>query len=36
MHEKVIKAEGKLVDTLKEKKEKNHKEYDEHVDKCAK
>jgi len=35
-HEKVVKAEGKILDAIKEKKEKNKKDYDEHMDKCAK
>lgn len=35
-HTKVTKVEGKVIDAVKEKKEKNIKEYEEHQDKCAK
>jgi predicted RND superfamily exporter protein len=35
-HEKIIKAEGKIVDAVKEKKDKNKKDYEEHIEKCAK
>jgi hypothetical protein len=32
----VTKVEGKVVEAVKEKKEKNAKEYEEHQDKCTK
>ena len=35
-HEKVTKVEQKVIDAVKEKKEKNVKEYDDHKEKCVK
>lgn len=35
-HTKVVEVETKVVDAVKEKKEANQKEYDAHVEKCAK
>lgn len=35
-HTKVTKIEEKVVDAVKEKKEKNHKEYEDHKEKCVK
>jgi hypothetical protein len=35
-HTKVTKIEEKVVDAVKEKKEKNHKEFEDHKEKCVK
>lgn len=35
-HEKVVSVEKKVIDAVKEKKEKNLKEYEEHQEKCTK